>query len=236
VLIAVGAAIVAIIVGVVLAVSLGGNSSTNSNVPAVGSLKGALPGGAAVQGLFAGMPQKGNTLGSSSAPVTMTEYIDLQCPYCREFEKAVLPGLVSSYVRTGKLRIEQRLLAFVGPDSVRGRSAALAAGLQNRQFNDGELLYFNQGTENTGWLDEQMVVATASSIPGLKVPQLLADRNSSVVKSEASAADAEAKAAGVNSTPTILVGPTGGTQTQVAMTSPTDKQEVVAAIEGASAG
>ena len=135
--------------------------------------------------MFKGIPQSGNTLGSPNAPVTMVEYIDLQCPYCREFETVVLPKLLTNYVRTGKLRIEQRLLAFIGPDSVRGRNAALAAGRQNKQFNFSELLYFNQGTENTGWLDQNMVNDAAASIPGLDAEQLKAAQGSPAVAARA---------------------------------------------------
>jgi protein-disulfide isomerase len=236
ILIGVGAVIVAVIVGVVLAVSLSGGSSTPKDVPAVGSLTNALPGAARVQQMFNGIPQSSNVLGASNAPVTMAEYVDLQCPYCAEFESSVFPKLLSKYIRPGQLRVEQRLLAFIGPDSIRGRSNALAAGMQNRQFNFTELLYFNQGTENTGWLDESMVIAAGASIPGLKVPQMLSDAKSSEVSKQADAFDAEAKAAGVNSTPTILVGPTGGKLTAVAMSSPTDYQAVAAAIDAAAAG
>ena len=70
----------------------------------------------------------------------------------------------------GKVKIEARPIAFIGPDSERGRAAALAAAAQNRMFNFMEILYFNQGPENTGWLDDAMVKAAAASIPGLDVP------------------------------------------------------------------
>jgi protein-disulfide isomerase len=233
VLIGVGAAIVAVVVAIVLAVSLSGGGSSTPNAPAVGSLTNALPGAAAVQRMFNGIPQSSNTLGAPNAPVTMAEYVDLQCPYCQEFETTVLPKLLRQYVRTGHVRIEQRLLAFIGPDSVRGRSAALAAGIQNRQFNFTELLYANQGTENTGWLDEKMVVAAAASIPGLRVPQMLSDAKSPQVADKAKGFDDEATASGVSSTPTILVGKTGGKLTTVTMSSPTDYESVSAAITNA---
>jgi protein-disulfide isomerase len=235
VLIAVGAVIVAVIAGAILAVSLSGGSST-PKAPAVGSLTNALPGAAEVQRLFKGIPQSSNVLGESKAPVTMAEYVDVQCPYCREFESSVLPKLLATYVRPGQVRIEQRLLAFIGPDSQRGRSNALAAGLQNKQFNFTELLYFNQGTENTGWLDANMVVAAGASIPGLRVPQMLTDAKSSQVSDAASVLDAEAKSAGISSTPTILVGKTGGKLTIVPLSSPTDYQAVATAIDNALAG
>src|SRR5207249_10943529 len=128
---------------------------------------------------------KGNVLGSPRAPVTMIEYIDLQCPGCQAFETQVFPGLVPSYIRTGKLKIEARPIAFIGPDSQRGRLAALAAARQNRFFNYAQLLYFNQGVENTGWLDDGMVKAVAASIPGLAVPQLLAARDAASISSAA---------------------------------------------------
>jgi protein-disulfide isomerase len=231
VLLIAGGAVVAVAIAIVLAVTLSGGSSSSSAKPSI------LPGAADVQRMFKGIPQDGNTLGSPSAPVTMVEYVDLQCPYCREFETVVLPNLLTNYVRTGKVKIEQRLLAFIGPDSVRGRNAALAAGLQARQFNFSELLYFNQGTENTGWLDENMVNSAAASIPGLNAQELQSAQGSATVAAKAAALDAQAHADAVDSTPTILVGKTGTAPQKVALSSPTDLQSVVNAIEGvASAG
>ncbi len=235
----IGAAVVAVVavVAIVLAVSLGSGSSSSSTttLPAIGRLEGGLPGSAEVERLFKGIPQQGAVLGEAKAPVTMTEYVDLQCPYCRELETVVLPRLLSHYVRTGELRIDLRLLAFIGPDSVRGRSAALAAGEQNRQFNFSELLYFNQGTENTGWLDEQMVESAAASIPGLRVQAMLDAQSSPAVKGQETVLDNDAKAAGVTGTPTIFVGKTGAHPQQVALASPTDFTSIAAAIDAARA-
>ena len=231
----IGAAILIVAIG--LAVGLGlaltGGSSSPTSVPDRGSLTGALPGAARVEGIFRGIPQSGHVLGSPDAPVTIIEYVDLQCPYCRDFAAEAMPDLVSRYVRTGKVKIEQRVLAFVGPDSARGRLAVIAAGQQDRLFNLTELLYFNQGAENTGWLSDDMVTAAAASIPGVNVPQLLADAESGSVAEQASAFDAQAKAGGVNSTPTILVGRSGQAPQLVTLTSPTDGQSVASEIEQA---
>ena len=183
--------------------------------------------------LYRGIPQHANVLGSRTAPVTLVEYVDLQCPYCREFETQAMPALVERYVRTGRVRVEIRPLAFIGPDSVRGRNAIIAAGEQNRLFDLAQLLYENQQTENTGWLDDRLVTKAAGSIPGLDVAKLLAARNSSAVARAASAFDAEATAAGVRSTPTVQVGKTGAALQTVALSSPTDEQAVAAAIDAA---
>jgi hypothetical protein len=62
---------------------------------------------------------------------------------------------------------------------------------------------------------------------------MLSDAKSSQVSDTAKALDAEAKAASITSTPTILVGKTGGKLTTVAMTSPTDYESISAAITNA---
>ena len=209
-----------------LGLALTGGSSSTTSVPERGSLTGALPGAARVESLFRGIPQSGHVLGSPKAPVTMIEYVDLQCPYCRDFAAAAMPGLVSRYVRTGKVKLEQRVIAFIGPDSQRGRLAVIAAGQQGKLFNLTELLYFNQGAENTGWLSDDLVAAAAASIPGVDVPRLLADAESGSVAEQAAALDALAKSGNVNSTPTILVGRSGQTPQRVTLASPTDGQAV----------
>jgi protein-disulfide isomerase len=202
-------------------------------VPAVGSLANGLPGASDVEALFKGIPQQGTTLGRDSAPVTMVEYVDLQCPYCEQFETQVLPDLVAKYVRAGTLKIELRPWAFIGPDSARGQAAVLAAAQQNKAFDYAELLYDNQGTENTGWLDDNMVTAAATSIPGLRVAELLTARNSAAVKSAAQNVAKLAAADSVNSTPTIFVGKTGTHGMQLTLKSPTDEATVVAAVNAA---
>jgi protein-disulfide isomerase len=144
-----------------------------------------------------------------------------------------MPALIGSYVRTGKVKIEARPIAFIGPDSQRGRAAAIAAGEQNKLFNFAQILYLNQGSENTGWLNDQMVTSAASSIPGLDVSRLLVGSNSDAVKARAAAFDRQAVADNVRATPTILVGKSGGTLRPVALTSPSDQQSVASAINAA---
>jgi protein-disulfide isomerase len=237
VLIVGGAVIVAIIVAVVLGIALSSGSSTPSaaDAPAVGSLTNSLtlPGASQVDAMFKGIPQSGTTLGSSKAPVTMEEFIDPQCPYCQEFETQVLPTLVQNYVRAGKLRIQMEPWAFIGPDSVTGQAAELAAANQNRVFNFAEILYDNQRTENTGWLNTNMITAAAASIPGLQVHRLLSERGSSAVKAAQSRVDALATQRNITGTPTIFVGKTGTSGSEVAMTSATDGAAVEAAIKNA---
>jgi protein-disulfide isomerase len=226
--------IVAIVLGVVLTRG-GSNNTALKDLPAVGSCTTGLPGCSDVQALFQGIPQTGTTLGSATAPVTLVEYIDLQCPFCQEFETQVFPDILKTYVKTGKVKVEVRALDFIGPDSARGRNALIAAAKQNKAFQFAEILYFNQKTENTGWLNDAMIGQAASSVPGLKVQQLLSDRNSGSTKSQASEFDKEQAADQVSGTPTLFVGKSGKKGKQVALQSSTDKATLVAALDDALA-
>jgi protein-disulfide isomerase len=231
-----GAAVIALVVVLIVVFAGGGSAATPKGVPKIGSIAAGLPGASDVNQYLKGIPQNGLTLGSASAKVTLVEYIDLQCPFCQQFELQVLPDILTKYVRTGKVKIEARVLDFIGPDSSRGRTAMIAAGMQNRAFNYAEILYFNQGTENTGWLNADLVASAAASIPGLNVSKLLTDQSSSSVAKVASTIDTEAANDNVAETPTLLVGQSGKKLERVAITSPTDEKTLVTALDAALAG
>jgi protein-disulfide isomerase len=227
VLLAAGVVLVLVIAAVVLGVVLTSSSGSSSATGAT------LPGASDVQTLLRGIPQHGNVLGKPSAPVTMVEYVDLQCPFCQEFETQAMPTLLSRYVRPGKVKVELRPVAIRGGDSFRGQSATLAAGMENKMFNFAQLLYVNQGIENTGWLDDNMVKSAASSIPGLDVSLFLKQVSSSTVAEQVKTVNAQASADGLDRTPTILVGKTGTKPQAVTVTSASDPSPVAAAVDAA---
>ena len=166
--------------------------------------------------LLKGIPQHGNVLGSPKAPVTMTEYIDLQCSSCQVFETQNMPSIIRKYVRTGKVKVEARPIVLIGPDSELGVRATTAAGQQNAFFTLAQILYYNQGPENGGWLKEQTVLNAASGIPGFDVARLKNALNSSAVTSLANRYTSEANADKVNGTPTVYVAKGSGPRVQVA--------------------
>lgn len=223
-----GLVIAGVIVGIALAV--GGKSSKSAvTVPAVGSLKNALPFADVVQREFKGIPQHGLVLGSPKAPVTMITYVDLQCPACRAFETEVMPSIVSEFVRAGKLKVEARPIHIIGPDSLPARNAAIAAARQNRAFNFMQVTYANQGTENTGWLNQDLVKRAAASVPGVDVQAVLDDQSSGAVTSQGESFDS----AGVSETPTVLLGKTGSTPTRLPSAVTFDEAKLGAAIRRA---
>jgi protein-disulfide isomerase len=214
--------LVVAVAGVVLATR--GGSSSSSSTPT------KLPDASVIERQFAGIPQSGNVLGKATAPATLVEYIDLQCPICRQFETDVMASIIDRYVRTGKLKVVARPIVVIGPDSETGRKGMIAAFQQNRGFNFAQLLYFNQGAENGGWLDDSMVADAAASIPGVKVKALQAAAGSQAVADEAATYDGQAQADALTGTPTLVLGKTGGKLTSLGAGSPTVEQ-LSAAIE-----
>jgi protein-disulfide isomerase len=188
-----GLAIVAVLIAVVVA----GNGNTTKSG---GSTKTASA--------LDGIPQSSITLGSPKAPVTMVEFADLQCPFCAEYQRDVFPTVLRKYVRTGKVRLELRLLRFIGPDSDRLARVAVAAGAQNRMWQFVELAYQRQGRENSGYATNSFINSVAADA-GLKKVNAGAAAEQQVSRNEQLA-----RTLGLDSTPSFLIGRTGGTLTR----------------------
>ncbi len=184
---------------------------------AVLSQLGGAGGGTAASGdigkLYSGIPQNGTTLGESGAPVTIYLYEDFQCPYCGQFSREMFPDLVDDYVRDGKAKLVSEPLTFLGPDSVEASRAALAAGKQNRYWPYYSLLFENQGEENSGYVTSDFLEGLAKQTPGLDVRRWNVERKGDSLESELSEAQARARSAGVNSTPTLIFSGPGGQET-----------------------
>jgi protein-disulfide isomerase len=177
--------------------------------PAVTATK--APGAAETAKLFRGIPQKLNVLGNPNAPVTMIEFADLQCPFCRDYTLNALPAIVEEYVRPGKVKLVFGGMSFLGPDSETALRATYAAGLQNRLWNFVDLLYRNQGAENSGWVTDGLLRAAGNSIPGFDTEAMMTGRGTDAVNGAIDAMAQQANQAHVNQTPTFFAGPAGGT-------------------------
>jgi protein-disulfide isomerase len=120
--------------------------------------------------LLAGLPQSATTLGSPRAPVTVTEFADLQCPICADFARGAEERLIARDVRAGRVRLVYRSLATVTRDPatfVTQQAAAYAAGAQGRAWQFIELFYGDQGREGSGYVTVAYLDRLARRIPGL---------------------------------------------------------------------
>ncbi len=198
-----GAAVVIVVVAI--AVSSGGSSKKSAGAGAGGTLQGV----AATKQLFGGIPQKGITLGNANAPVTIVEFADPQCPFCKQYTLNEMPTVVQKYVRTGKAKMDLRLLTFIGPDSVTAAGVLTAAGQQNKLWNSADLLYRNQGEENSGYVTDDFLTKVLTGA-GADAAKAISGAGDPAVGQEIAAAKTLSGRYGVTGTPTILVGPTGG--------------------------
>jgi protein-disulfide isomerase len=147
-----------------------------------------------------------------------------------------MPTIIQRYVRPGKVKVVARPIAFIGPDSDRGRRGMIAAESDGKAFNFSQILYFNQGAENSGWLDDAMVANAAVSV-GLDPQTISADMDSKAVADRAKGYDDQAQADAVSGTPTIFVGKAGAAKpTEVTPGRAPGVAELSAAIENALKG
>ena len=166
---------------------------------------------AAIVARFSNIPQEGVVLGAPDAPVTLTVFIDLQCPFCREFAERVEPTLVERYARTGKARLVVRNLAFLGPESRAAARMAGAVGLQDHLWQFSALVFAAAKSENSGALDDAFLRRMAGAIPLVDVDRAAADSDSSAVTAQLDDARKEASHFGIHAAPTFLLGKTGET-------------------------
>jgi protein-disulfide isomerase len=188
----------AVIVVVAIAISSGGTSKKG------GSPTGAAVGSKQTAQLLNGIPQSGITLGSPKAPVTLTEFADLQCPFCKEYTLKTFPTVVANYVRSGKVKLVFRNYAFISGDSLIAARAAEAAGKQNKLWNFIDVFYNNQGEEKTGYVTDAFLTKIANGA-GVDASKMLTDRQDPSVDTAIAEAQQVAQQAGVNSTPTFLI-------------------------------
>jgi protein-disulfide isomerase len=160
--------------------------------------------------LYSGIPQNDTTLGKDNAPVTIYLYEDFQCPVCGQFSRETFPEVVDRNVRGGKVKVVSEPLTFIGSDSVPAAGAALAAGEQDRYWPYAQLLFENQGKENSGYVTDEFLKSQAEDTPGLDVGEWSADLKGSSVTKQLQAAQARAQSAGVNATPTLIFSGPGG--------------------------
>ncbi len=84
-------------------------------------------------GVEVGFTDEGHPyIGSATAPLTLEEWSDYLCPYCRRHFELALPKLIDGIVQRGELRVVFRDLPIPGlhPNAVAGHAAARCAGEQ----------------------------------------------------------------------------------------------------------
>lgn len=163
--------------------------------------------------LLADIPQKGATLGSPGAPITLWIYADLECPTVKLFVESYLPSIIDTWVRNGDVKLEYRSLET---DTSKERTffeqeiAALAAGRQDRMWNFLLTFVHEQQLANTGYVTEEFLAGIASQVPGLKRAQWRQDRDDALLSRRVALGVHSAHQKGFSYTPSFLLGITRG--------------------------
>jgi protein-disulfide isomerase len=154
--------------------------------------------------LLAGISEHNGVLGDPKAPVTVTEFVDLQCPICAKASQTVVPSVINDYVRPGDVKLQARTLSFIGPDSVRAARVAAGAEKQGRLWPFLETFYAKQGPENSGYVTDDFLRSVASA-SGVDASKALTFADGSTSQTPLARANAEAQKLGINGTPTFVV-------------------------------
>lgn len=202
----------------VLAVAVAGLAAfvIISDYPPVKTATGSPPESVAIrrtEALLAGIPQHGTALGNPTAPVTLQFFGDLQCSESRQVMLGALPFLIRHWVRGGDLRLLYRSTKSDTPDWPEFREqqiAAMAAGRQDKLWTFIDLFYREQRREFTLYADDSFLEGIAEQA-GVNLRSWSEDRESETWAGDVESDEILAKTMGVKSTPSFLIGPTGGT-------------------------
>ena len=91
-------------------------------------------------------------LGSVDAPLTLIEFGDYQCSFCKRHSDQTNHLIIKNYVETGKVKIMFKDLIVVGEDSVNAAHATHCAKDQEMFWAYHFTLYNNWNGEGTGWI------------------------------------------------------------------------------------
>lgn len=145
----------------------------------------------------------GYLLGRSDAPLTMVEFTDFQCPYCRQFHQKAFEEIRKNYIETGKVRFISRDFPLDFHESATmAAQAARCAGEQGKFWQMRHLLIAN--ASNLG----QEALTNYAQQSQLDMPPFRACLDSQKYLPEIQREIREAEAMGISATPTFLIGKT----------------------------
>ncbi len=134
--------------------------------------------------------------GAARGDVTLVQFYDLRCPYCRK----MLPTMAALVAHDPNLRIVDKDIPILGPASVLGARAVLAAQRQDGYAKLRDALM--AGTPNI----TEDVVRTAALDTGLDWPRLRRDMDDPAIAARLEANVALAHSLGIDGTPAFAIG------------------------------
>lgn len=194
-----------VVIGGALAISALSGGEQASALPAVKAANKTPPPNA---------EPNGRAWGPVDAPIKVEEYVDYQCPACRQYALNFEPRVIEAFANTGKVRYEVHFMPFLEDRRLGSREsrdaaqAALCAADQNKFWEMHATLFVNQpitGEENIGNYSKQRLKEMAATIPGMDLQAfgdcLDSNKHEQTVLQIRSAGEAR----GVQSTPSFFI-------------------------------
>jgi len=123
------------------------------------------------QRVFGGVPQEGDRVGSSDAPVTIQVFNDLQCSSCQEAYLSTIPALVEDYARPGDVQLDWRHYSNAESPEEEGFYGAEAAAEQGYGWQYTYLFFRNQDEAEKFGVDQTFLETVAGSVEELNFPE-----------------------------------------------------------------
>ena len=134
--------------------------------------------------------------GNPSGDVTIVEFFDYRCPYCKQME----PGLAKLLKDDPKIRFVHKELPVLGPDSVYASKVALAAVKQGKYEPFRAALMTTRGS-----IDQDAILKVADRV-GLDVTRIKKDMADPAIEAIIQRNLRLAEALDINGTPAFVVG------------------------------
>lgn len=144
--------------------------------------------------------------GAPDAPVELTVYSDFECPYCRNFALAAMPGLIAEFADLGliKLRLIYFPLAGIHHNAVASAKAAHCAGRADRFWTYHDYLFVRQPEWSGDPAPESLWVGYAENL-GIDTEAFADCFKSAETLAVIEANLREALDAGATGTPTVVL-------------------------------
>lgn len=155
-------------------------------------------------------------LGNKDAKITLIEFSDYECPFCKRHFDQTYPQLKKEYIDTGKVKLIYRdyPLPFHDPMATYEAQAANCAreqGGDNAYFKMHDEI-FKRTTSNGNGLTKDAVSKIAADL-GLNAGNITACADGDKYKEEVAKDIADGSAAGVSGTPSFFIGKSDSTGT-----------------------
>ena len=144
-------------------------------------------------------------LGSIDAPLTLIEFGDYQCTYCKRHFDETHHLIMKNYVETNKVKIVFKdLIVTPGSDSMHAANAAHCAKDQGMFWKYHYMLYNNWEGESTGWITSDKLNKFAENID-LDMSEFSKCISENKWMEFVRASHEDANALGVNGTPSFFL-------------------------------